>query len=50
MSIEPVLPLSRRGWIAGLVLVVIVCVYVFAVIANGVNMSVGANLRWGVEL
>ena len=35
MSIEPVLPLSRRGWIAGLVLVVIVCVYVFAAIANG---------------
>jgi HlyD family secretion protein len=27
--------LSRRGWIAGLVFAVMVCVYVFAVIANG---------------
>ncbi len=29
------MPLSRRGWIAALVLVVMVGVYVFAVIANG---------------
>lgn len=29
------MPWSRRGWIAGLALVVIACVYVFAVIANG---------------
>jgi HlyD family secretion protein len=29
------MPRSRRGWIAGLVLIVIACVYVSAVIANG---------------